>query len=203
MPIHLQTKLLRVIQEREVERIGSGYSQPVDVRILAATHQDLKKLMTQNKFRADLFYRLNVIPLFLAPLKDRQGDIQALSDFFLNRYNEKLDKAILGFDHGVQTLFMTYTWPGNVREMENAIEYGVNMCQGEYIQVDHLPDHMGCEEESHEKKSCLMPLHELEKKAIREALEVYGRDKIGISKIVSVLKVSRATLYRKIKAYDL
>ena len=203
MPIHLQSKLLRVLQEREVERIGSCYSQEIDVRILAATHQDLITLMSQNKFREDLYYRLNVIPLYLSPLKNRQGDIQALSDFFLNRYNEKLNKSILGFDSRVQACFNLYAWPGNVREMENAIEYSVNMCQRDYIQMEDLPDHMKDEAIKDDVKKNLIPLGELEKRAIKGALEIYGRDKEGISKTIEILEISRATLYRKIKTYKL
>lgn len=202
MPIHLQSKLLRVLQEREVERIGSAYSLPVDVKVIAASHQDLEALIHEKNFRLDLYYRLNVIPLYLQPLKNRREDIKALSCFFLKRYKEKLNKGIDGFHESVRAYFHTYPWPGNIREMENAVEYSVNMCEGGLVMLRHLPPKMN---DSHKEgqESLMMDLKLLEKKAICQAVETYGKSKEAIATITDILKISRATLYRKIKDYGL
>lgn len=203
MPIHLQTKLLRVLQEREVERIGAKYSTPIDVRVIAATHQDLEKLIEVKMFREDLFYRLNVIPLLLSPLRDRKDDILPLSEFFLTRYNQKLEKSITGFSTYVQDLFFSYDWKGNIREMENMIEYAVNMCDIDEIDISHLPEKFRQKIAVDSSEIRIFNLELLEKNEIEKALKQFPRNKEGIENMVKALGISRATLYRKIKYYDL
>lgn len=203
MPIHLQSKLLRVLQEREVERIGSKYSVPIDVRVIAATHQDLNQLIKTKNFRADLFYRLNVIPIQLKPLKDRISDVIPLSKFFLERYNNKLNKHIIGFHDAVMAFFNSYPWQGNIREMENIIEYAVNMCKSDTIMMDDLPEHIISDQVEVKSSDVIHKLDFLEREEIKKAINRYPRNKEGIDKVVEVLGISRATLYRKIKTYKL
>lgn len=203
MPIHLQSKLLRVLQEREVERVGGRQTTPIDVRVIAATHQNLEALIESKMFRADLFYRLNVIPLQLIPLRDRVEDIEDLSNFFLDRYKCKLDKHIEKFDEIVLEYFRTYTWHGNVREMENTIEYAVNMCPGSIIEFVHLPEKLRKTSVNADCACGLRKLEDLERNEIEKALQLHGREREGILKVVDALGISRATLYRKIKSYKL
>ncbi|MBN2795618.1 MAG: sigma 54-interacting transcriptional regulator [Clostridia bacterium] len=203
MPIHLQSKLLRVLQEREVERIGGKHSISIDVRVIAATHQDLQTLVAEKGFREDLYYRLNVIPVRLSPLRERLDDVPMLADFFLKRYNIKLTKQIQGFEPEVMHFFKQYKWQGNIREMENVIEYAVNMCHQSKISQKHLPNNLSKSAESCLKEKMIVPLEILEKEMIQIALEKYPRTKEGVEQIVNALGISRATLYRKIKYYDL
>jgi len=203
MPIHLQTKLLRVLQEREVERIGAKYSTPIDVRVIAATHQELEKRIEVKMFREDLFYRLNVIPLLLSPLRERKDDIMPLSKFFLNRYNQKLEKSITDFSDHVQEFFFAYDWKGNIREMENMIEYAVNMCDTDEIDISHLPERFRQKNVVDPSDIRITNLESLEKKEIQKALKQFSRNKEGVENMVKALGISRATLYRKIKYYDL
>jgi len=203
MPIHLQTKLLRVLQEREVERIGAKYSTPIDVRVIAATHQELEKRIEVKMFREDLFYRLNVIPLLLSPLRERKDDIMPLSKFFLNRYNQKLEKSITDFSDRVQEFFFAYDWKGNIREMENMIEYAVNMCDTDEIDIIHLPERFRQKNVVDPSDIRISNLESLEKKEIQKALKQFSRNKEGVENMVKALGISRATLYRKIKYYDL
>lgn len=203
MPIHLQSKLLRVLQEREVERIGAKYSSPIDVRVVAATHQNLSSLIEEKMFRADLFYRLNVIPIHLTPLRARLDDIMPLSELFLSRYNKKLGKHIVGFESNVISFFQSHTWAGNIREMENVIEYAVNMCQGHLIDMEDLPSNFTETTQERVSVSEVMRLDTLERMEIEKALNKYPRNKEGIQEVVKALGISRATLYRKIKQYQL
>ena len=129
MPIYLQTKLLRVLQERKITRVGSNKEIDIDVRVIAATNKNLKELIRENKFREDLYYRLNVIPFEIPPLRERIGDIDLLINFFIEKYTNLLDKSFksITMTEEVKEAFYKYYWPGNVRELENTIEFIVNM----------------------------------------------------------------------------
>ncbi len=203
MPIHLQTKLLRVLQEREVERIGGKYVTSIDVKVIAATHQNLEELVDNKGFREDLYYRLNVIPLTLIPLREKTEDISLLANFFLRRYNDKLNKKIRGYDFAVISIFESYHWKGNIREMENTIEYAVNMCKSELITLENIPSRILECTEKKESLGSIKTLRELEIIEITKALKRFSRDKEGIKMITDNLGISRATLYRKIKEYKL
>jgi len=203
MPIHLQSKLLRVLQEREVERIGGKYTSPIDVRVIAATHQNLEELIELKMFRADLYYRLNVIQLNLPPLRERKEDIRDLADFFLKRYNSKLGKRIFDFTERTFTFLEGHTWKGNIREMENAVEYAVNMCTSDVIDIIDLPERLKVKNDDIACDCAVANLEYLEKKEIEKALKAFNRDKSGIEEMIQALGISRATLYRKIKYYDL
>ena len=207
MPIHLQAKLLRVLQEQVIEKVGGKESIPIDVRIIAATNKDLEKKVLEGEFRQDLFYRLNVIPLNIPPLRDRKEDIVILVDYLLNKCNSKLGKHINNIDDVSLDIFMNYEWPGNVRELENTIEYAVNMCGSSVIKSIDLP--MKFRSSTPEKNLesnkyvGIVPIKELEKQEIQKALDYFGQDKQAITKAAMALELSRATLYRKLKEYGI
>lgn len=135
----VQTKLLRLLQEKEVSRLGSTESLKVDVRVITATNRDLEKAIIENQFREDLYYRLNVIPIFLPPLRERLEDIPALADHFIKRYSAMNNKNVVGISEEALQMCMSYSWPGNVRELENAIENAIVLGEGEIILPEHLP----------------------------------------------------------------
>ena len=139
IPPATQVKLLRVLQEGEFKRVGAAESVKVDVRVIAATHRDLPRLVKTGKFREDLFYRLNVINVQLPPLRDRAEDVPLLAHHFLRRYTERLGKKVKGISPEAMELLGGYRWPGNVRELENAIERAVVLCRGESIGATDLP----------------------------------------------------------------
>jgi transcriptional regulator with PAS, ATPase and Fis domain len=205
MPIHLQAKMLRVLQEHVIEKIGGKESIPIDVRIIAATNKDLEKKVLEGEFRQDLFYRLNVIPLNIPPLRDRKEDIVVLVDYLLDKCNSKLGKHINKIDDICLEIFMNYGWPGNVRELENTIEYAVNMCGDSVIKSMDLPKRMKTSEITLEccENIGIIPIKELEKREIKKALECFGHSKQSITKAAEALKISRATLYRKLKEYGI
>ncbi len=201
MPLHLQVKILRVLQERRVERVGGTRSIPLDVRILAATHRDLDALVKTGEFREDLFYRLNVIPLTIPPLRDRLEDVPVLVQFYLDYYATVTDRSVSGITQETIDILSAYPWPGNVRELGNVVEYCVTMVAGGEITADILPQRI---------KTILIPqaqnsslnLKLLEREAIMKALTFVDREghKDDAAKL---LGISRATLYRKIKDYQI
>jgi transcriptional regulator with GAF, ATPase, and Fis domain len=138
LPLSLQSKLLRVIQHKIFEKLGSSHPQKVDVRIIAATNKDIEAAVESGEFRADLYYRLNVLPLQIPPLRDRQGDILELAAFFLARFNREIKKQIKGFTNDAIEEIMAHPWPGNIRELENAVERAVVFCQDNYIRPADL-----------------------------------------------------------------
>ena len=139
MPLHLQVKILHVLQNMRFERVGGSKSIIVDVRVIAATNKNLEKLIDEGKFREDLYYRLSVIPLSIPPLRERREDIKMLMYHFLRKYNTFMNRKITGFSPAVEDLYLNHDWPGNVRELENAVEYGTNMAFGDTIDIDEGP----------------------------------------------------------------
>jgi Nif-specific regulatory protein len=139
IPMSIQIKLLRVLQEREFERVGGAATIKVNVRMVAATNRDLQQMVQQGKFREDLFYRLNVFPLYLPPLRKRKADIVLLADHFLEKYAKQNHKNVRRLSSSVIDMLMSYHWPGNVRELENCIERAVLVAEGEVIHPYHLP----------------------------------------------------------------
>lgn len=142
LPMGTQTKLLRVLQEREIKPVGGTTLIKVDIRLVAATNKDIETMVKENTFRDDLFYRINVVPIFLPPLRERKGDIPLLANFFLEKYNREREKNIRGFAGEVLNIFEEYDWPGNVREFENIVERMVVMADEDIIQAEHLPANM-------------------------------------------------------------
>jgi len=140
MPLHLQSKILRAIQEKEIEPLGSEKTLKVDIRIITATNRDLKKMSEEGKFRSDLYFRLNVINLELPPLRDRKDDIPLLVDFFIKRFNKMYSKNLAGIDKKTEDAFLSYEWPGNIRELENVVERASIMATGNLIDISLIPD---------------------------------------------------------------
>jgi len=204
MPLHLQAKLLRVLEERCVERIGGTTPIDVDVRVIAATNHNLEEMMAAGEFRKDLFYRLNVVPIHIPPLRERTGDIDLLCEFFVDKYARLMRKAIRGLSPEACQVLYRYSWPGNVRELENAIEYAVNMEGGPVISVANLPPRLlaGCAE-SAPVRTAVPRLEEAERMLIRQALTRCGNDYEGKSRAARMLGIHVATLYRKIKKYGI
>ncbi|WP_257351061.1 sigma-54-dependent Fis family transcriptional regulator [Pseudalkalibacillus decolorationis] len=204
LPLHLQVKLLHVIQNKVIERVGSGHPIPVNVRLIAATNKNLEEMVTQGEFRSDLFFRLNVIPLHIPPLRERKTDIPMLMEHFLIEHTQKLDKEIVSFSSEVVKIFKNYHWPGNVRELENAVEYAVNMVSDSVIQKENIPHRMI--QTKHKKDNSLSlktRLLEYEGEILREMLKRYGNTVEDKSRIASELKISLATLYRKMEENNL
>jgi len=203
LPLSIQVKLLRVLQEREFEPLGAAASVKADVRLIAATKEDLSKLVKKNTFRDDLFYRLNVVKVYLPPLAKRREDIPLLVNYFIERFNKRMEKSITGISSDVLELLMQYDYPGNVRELENIIEHSCVMCQGTEIELKHLPPelHVMHKEVSEEKSGkSLPPFQSAERKLIYDILEKNNWSKV---KTAMELKLHRATIYRKMKKYDL
>jgi formate hydrogenlyase transcriptional activator len=136
LPPEIQVALLRVLQEREIERVGSSKVIPIDVRIIAATHRDLNALVAEGKFREDLLYRLNVVPIDVPPLCERKADIPLLVEYFIDRFSKKAGKKFRTIDKKSLGLLQAYEWPGNIRELQNVIERAVILCEGEGFSVD-------------------------------------------------------------------
>ncbi len=208
MPLHLQTKLLRVLQENMIEKVGGKEFIHTDVRIIAATNKDLEKKVNEGEFRKDLFYRLNVIPLYVPPLRQRKSDITILAKIFLNKSNNKLNKDIISINKEVLNIFMEYDWPGNVRELENTIEYAVNMCVTHTLNIKDLPARFrkkitGLKYNSKNNQDRIISIADLEKNEIVKALKIYGFNSEAVKKAAKELGISRATIYRKINKYNI
>jgi two-component system response regulator HydG len=201
----MQAKLLRVIQEREIQRVGSDDALKVDVRILAATNRKLENDVADGKFREDLYYRLNVVTVDVPPLRDRQDDIPLLAQHFLEKYSKKNRKQVKGFSPTAMDILLKYDWPGNVRELENAVERSVILLNGDYISEKELPLNITqtYSEESNwvatqPSNTEPRPLEEVEKEAILAALEASGGNK---SETARTLGINRKTLHKKLKNY--
>ncbi len=203
IPWIMQAKLLRVLQQREIQRVGSDKAVYVDVRILAATNKDLYQEVQAGNFRDDLYHRLNVIRVDLPPLNAREGDIPLLAEHFLQQFSRKNRKQIKGFTPQAMDMLLKYPWPGNVRELENAVERAVILAGGEYVTPRDLPLGMQSSQEMEpiqESGYGGQPLEEVEKLAILETLEHTGGNK---SEAARLLDITRATLHKKLKKYGL
>jgi len=201
MPLHLQVKLLHVLQNREIERVGGTRKVPVDIRIIAASNRDLDKMMQERKFRKDLYFRLGVIPLHIPPLRERKEDIPLFIEHCLNRYAQKLNREPCILSPAVKELFLKYHWPGNVRELENAIEYAMNMCSGNVIEVEHLPPRIYREAEAEiggSESTLKLLLQDYERRIFEQYLRRFGHSSQAKNDIAKALGISRATLYRKL-----
>jgi DNA-binding NtrC family response regulator len=192
-PLAVQSRLLRVLQEKEVVKVGAQKAEKVDLRIIAATNSDLKKMIQQNTFREDLFYRLTVVEIEVASLKERKDDIPLLVDKFLFKYGiEYKDRFIKISPEALQVL-LRYDWPGNIRELENIIQRAVIMCDG-LIEIPHLPEHLKLEIDFPEEG--LLTLKEVERRHIKKVLHACNNNKTKASKI---LGIDRKTLRNKLE----
>lgn len=197
-----QAKILRVLQEGEFERLGGAETIKVDVRLLAATHKNLARMVETGEFRQDLFFRLNVVPIELPSLSDRPDDIPLLVQHFLQVYREKNRKDIRGIDGTAMDRMVSYAWPGNIRELENTIERAVILCLGEQITEQELPPALRPEGEAPAPRVSVQggTLKDLEREAIRRALDQTGGNR---TKTAEVLGITRPTLRKKLKDYKL
>ena len=204
MSLQTQAKILRVLQEGELERLGGSKTIQVDVRLVAATHRNLDKMVEDGSFRQDLFFRLSVVPIDLPPLRRRAEDIPVLADFFLQRYAQKNKKDIKGFHPQTLMLLARYSWPGNIRELENTIERAVILCLGEQITPKELPPQMLPDDfkvaDEPPATSGGLTLKDMEREAIRATLDQTGGNK---SQSAKLLGIARQTLLNKIKEYGL
>lgn len=200
--LNIQAKLLRVIQEREVTRIGSTKPIKVDARILAATNENLADCVRNGKFREDLFYRLSVVPIHLPPLRERKKDIPLLVDHFLRKHNKKTKKNITNVSPQVKKALKEYDWPGNIRELENTIERAVVLSKTETIEIEDLMYHGIGASSSLLNPICgkFRTLNEIEKEYIKTVLKAQNGNK---SKTAHILNIDRKTLLAKIKKYNL
>ncbi len=204
----LQAKLLRVIQEKEFERVGGNELIKTDVRIISATNRDLKAAVEQKEFREDLFYRLNSFPIHIPPLRQRRGDILSLANYFLETFNKKLGKEIKGYSKKVLKLFYDYNWPGNVREMENTIERCLILSEKDVIDIDDLPPHIKTSASVSVSdisgglfdQDTILPFESIKEQAIRHALKV---TKGNIVEAAKKLQLGRATIYRLMDKYKI
>lgn len=203
MPIHLQIKLLRVLEEGAIEKIGGHKSIPIDARVITATNRELDKMIETGEFREDLYYRLNVIPINIPPLRERTGDIKIIMEHFLREYNGKLGKNIKGFSANVEKILLNNQWRGNIRELKNIVEYSVNMETTSYITLDSIPMKFKNNSDDKSSPSRIVPIKEMEKKLIQDALILYEDSVEGKKMAADALKISIATLYRKIKEYNI
>ena len=202
MPVSLQAKLLRVLQERVIRRLGENNDRAIDVRIIAATHKNLKEAIVQKEFREDLYFRLCVIPITLPPLRERKEDIPLLAAHFLRRFAATNDKTISGFTREAMSELINAHWSGNVRELENVVERAVALATASWIDVADLNLESPVQANGKVEKmfSRFMTLRELEREYIHHVLNTTGGKK---EEVAAILGIDRKTLYRKEREYDL
>lgn len=211
LPLPLQVKLLRVLQEEEINPLGGVGSKKIDVRVIAATSKDLRKEIEQGRFREDLFYRINVMTIHLPPLRERRGDITLLAGHFIETFNKKLQKDIEGLSSEATQILMEYPWPGNIRELENVIERAVLLAKGRWVSPEDLPSHVTTHVASADHA---FPPSQLstDSLSIRKASKWVERDLIkkalartggNHSQAAKILEISRPKLLAKIKEFDL
>lgn len=204
MPLSVQPKLLRVLQEYELERVGSTKKIHLDIRIVAATNRDLREMIKEGKFREDLFYRISVINVKLPPLRDRKEDIIPISLNYLERLKTKMTTPLRTISHEAEQAFLSYSWPGNIRELQNVVEYAANLCDSDTLTLADLPEHMrGLEECPDTEKQKETPLPDSQEKQILDLLSTYGHTLEGKKKIAADLGISLRTLYRKLNKMNL
>jgi two-component system response regulator HydG len=205
-----QVKLLRVLQEKQIKRLGSNKQISVDVRVLTATNEDLSKAVYEGNFREDLFYRFNEFAINLAPLRDRKQDILVYAEYFLDLANESLNKQVAGFDSKATERIQNYYWHGNLRELKNVVKRAVLLCSEEEITEEHLPaeianpNYLSSNTEAAKNSADTGNLKSVaeiaERQAILEILEKTGNNK---TMTANILKIHRKTLYNKLKAYNI
>jgi two-component system response regulator AtoC len=206
LPLSLQVKLLRFLQDNEIRPIGETRTKRVDVRIIAATSKNLDVEVKQGRFREDLFYRLNVLPIHLPPLMDRNEDIPILCQHFISRFNKKMGKQVKGISPEAMSMLMKYVWPGNIRELENTIERAVVLAEEDILQTFNFPPEItggakgSSADEMFEGFSLKTSRETLEKKMIRRALEATGGNRTQAAKL---LEISHPSLLSKLKLYNI
>jgi transcriptional regulator with PAS, ATPase and Fis domain len=202
MPLSIQVKLLQVLQEKEFTRVGGTEKQQVDVRIIAATNRDLREAISNKTFREDLFYRLNVIEFHLPPLRNRPEDVIPLAQAFVEKYNDILGSRVTGIQESAQMALQQYDWPGNIRELENAIERAANYVWEGEIGIDNLPSQIrkGPVSTQERMPSYQGAMMDAERTLLLKTLEKTGGNKSAAARL---LNMSRSTFYEKLAKYDI
>lgn len=201
MPLSLQPKLLRVLQEYELERVGSSEKIPLNIRIIAATNRDLEEMIQQGKFRQDLFYRISVVNIELPPLRERREDILPIAMNYLKKLKLTLRTPVERFSPEVEQLFLEYPWPGNVRELQNAVEYAANLCENATVKLQDLPKKLlsrskdaSAAAQRHGRKT----MSASDQQKLNQLLDRYGQTLEGKKRIAEELGISLRTLYRRL-----
>ncbi|MBI9073584.1 MAG: sigma-54-dependent Fis family transcriptional regulator [Melioribacteraceae bacterium] len=210
MEMSLQAKILRVIQQKEFERVGGNETIKTDVRIISATNRNLEEMVAQREFREDLYYRLNSFPIIVPPLRERKSDILVLIDYFVEKFNTKLGKNIKGVSKKALRVLFDYEWPGNVRELENMLERCIILADGDKIDISELPQHIlgsdGLKNFSFDDgvmfsdDTPVIPFEKLKEEAIKHALRITNNNIVEAAK---KLQIGRATLYRLMEKYGI
>ncbi len=203
MPLFLQPKLLRVLQEREIERIGGKKAIGINVRVIAATHRNLEEMVQKGTFREDLYYRLNVIPLYTKSLQERRDDIVLYLDHFIHKHCRIMQRSPLRLDPMLERWLIRYDWPGNIRQLENAVEYMVNMAESDIICFHDVPDYL-LQQDRLSVESRGMSLEQMISEYERDVIQSYFlAEKYDKEQIARELQISLSTLYRKLEKYKL
>lgn len=211
LPLYLQTRLLRVLQERSIDKVGGTEPIDVNIRVISATNKNLRELIKEGKFRLDLFYRLNIIPINLPYLKDREDDVFLCSEYILEKLCSKMNKEIKELSSEVKQKFKEYKWQGNIRELENVLEHGVCFSKDEYIKLEDLPEYffdddllvLDQEKSLLDENKTLEELKiEFEKKIINDLVSIHGNTVEGKKLVADKLNIGLTTLYRKMNSYD-
>jgi two-component system response regulator HydG len=200
LSLDVQVKLMRTLQERTIERVGSSVTRPVDVRIISATNRNLATLIERGDFREDLFYRLKVLQIDVPPLRERKVDIAVLTDHFIEKFNTLYNRNILGASSQAKEALMRYIWPGNVRELENAVEHALVLTPGKIIEREYLPPEIRHMEANGTPPPPTMVDLNSEEENIRRVLEAYD---YNITKAAKSLDMHRTTLWRKMKEFGI
>ena len=212
LPLHLQVKLLRVLQEQSIRRIGEEQDKQIDVRILAASHKNLEEAVRAGTFREDLFYRLNIVHIHLPALRERAEDLPVLIEHLIKKHNQKMGTSVTGVTDEVFHIFKNFPWRGNIRELENTIERGLVLAEGNLISIDCLPERMrsvrsdgtedisGSPNQTSDSLSIKQQVKELEINLILKALKQTNGNRTHAAK---VLEISHRTLLYKLKEYKL
>lgn len=202
LSLPLQAKLLRILEENSIDRLGGHRPIDIDVRVIAATNRDLSEMVNEGKFRQDLYYRLNAFMLELPPLRERKEDIPLIIDYYLNYFNSKFNKNIT-IDTLLLDCLVNYTWPGNIRELRNALEFSISLEKKDILTIESLPIWL---QKQLNMATQIYPIKKgteiSERDAIQEALNLYGKSTEGRIQAAQKLGVSLATLYRKMRKYD-
>ena len=198
LPLPIQPKILRFVQDLEYERVGDHETRRSDVRIIAATHMDLEEAISQGRFREDLYYRLNVISIDLPSLRERPDDVQSMANDLLAFFSGQNHKALVGFTDDAMNALRQHDWPGNVRELRNAIERAAILCRGERVSLEDLPTHLA-PKAGQVQLGDLLPLTRIEEQHIRRVLATTK----SLQEAADVLGIDQATLWRKRKSYQI
>lgn len=202
LSLEVQAKLLRVLQEKTVRKVGESTEIPVNVRVITSTNRNLKKMVAEGRFREDLYYRLNVLNIHLPPLRERDKDAIPLARHFLTLYSRKIGRSY-SFSPEIYSVFAGYHWPGNVRELRNTIEFAANMCEDNIITQLHLPPIFLIDGGDGARKTLLQLVADAERQILLSALRAEGNTVEGKRKVAGQLGISLATLYNKIKSLDI